>query len=75
MTRTNGAEIEHRFSYHAPSESKRVVHENVRMVYRQLAHEVSDTLPESREKSLALTALEESLMWANAAIARNDPTT
>ena len=33
-----------------------------------------DILPESREKSLAYTALEESLMWANAAIARNEIT-
>jgi len=69
------AEIEKRFSHHPPTGEKVHVHENVRMVYRQLAHEVSTVLPESREKSLAFTALEESLMWANAAIARNDPQT
>ena len=28
--------------------------------------------PESREKSLAFTKLEECIMWANAAIARNE---
>lgn len=28
--------------------------------------------PPSRERSLALTKLEESVMWANAAIARNE---
>jgi len=28
--------------------------------------------PESREQSLAITALEEAVMWANAAIARRE---
>lgn len=28
--------------------------------------------PDSREKSLALTHLEDAVMWANAAIARNE---
>jgi hypothetical protein len=42
-----------------------------RREYKELAHAMNDLLPESREKSLALTALEESLMWANACIARN----
>jgi hypothetical protein len=32
-----------------------------------------DRLPESREKSLALTTLQESMMWANAAVALHLP--
>jgi hypothetical protein len=71
----DGEEIEKRFNYHQPTGNKVAVHENVRSVYRQLAHDMVEALPDSREKSLAITALEESLMWANAAIARNDPTT
>jgi hypothetical protein len=32
---------------------------------------INDLCPESREKSLAITNLEQAVMWANAAIARN----
>lgn len=32
---------------------------------------INNLCPESREKSLAVTNLEESVMWANASIARN----
>lgn len=37
-----------------------------------LAETILSTCPESREKSLAFTKLEECVMWASAAIARND---
>lgn len=36
-----------------------------------LANYWDDSLPDSREKSLALTSLQEALMWANAAVACN----
>lgn len=42
-----------------------------RETFKNLATFVDDNLPESREKSMTLTKLEEALMWANAAIARN----
>jgi len=71
MGKIDADEIEKRFTHHPPTGEKVAVHENIRLIYRQLADEVSNTLGESREKSLAITALEESLMWANAAIARN----
>ena len=32
---------------------------------------INGTIPDSREKSLAMTNLEEALMWAIAAVARN----
>ena len=37
-----------------------------------MAEEIVKHTPPSREQSLALTALEECVMWANAAIARNE---
>lgn len=37
----------------------------------ELAHLIDKRCPNSREKSLALTNLEQAMMWANAAIQRN----
>lgn len=39
---------------------------------KQLAIRIVESTPPSREQALALTKLEECVMWANAAIARNE---
>lgn len=39
---------------------------------KELALLVDELCPEGREKSLAITKIEESVMWANAAIARGE---
>ncbi len=59
------------FAYHAPDEEKKRQHENIRAGCRQLTHLVDRSVPDSREKSLAITHLEEAMFWANAAIARS----
>lgn len=64
-------DVDQRFNHHAPTGGKQAMHEDVRAAYKILATIVVDIIPESREQSLAVTALEESLFWANAAIARN----
>ena len=65
-------DIENRFSYHAPSSDEvRNTHEIIRNRLRVLAHSLNGALPECREKSLAITHLEEAMMWANAAVARH----
>lgn len=64
-------DIHHRFTYHAPDGEKVQRHENVRRMCRTLALNLNDLLPEGREKSLAITHLEEVSMWANAALARS----
>lgn len=64
-------DIEHRFAFHAATTpEKRDEHTSVRQAHRQLADKLNEELPEGREKSLAVTKLEESMFWANAAIAR-----
>lgn len=64
-------DIDHRFNHHAPSLEKVDRHDRARAEVRLVAHAFQESLPEGREKSLALTKLEEAMFWANAAIARN----
>lgn len=65
-------DIENRFAFHAASrQEKRDEHTSARQGCRQLADRLNDLLPDGREKSTAITKLEEVMFWANAAIARN----
>lgn len=66
----DNTDLENRFNYHAPDEVKKRAHERVRTYLLQMAQEFNISLPEGREKSLAITKLEEAMFWANAAIAR-----
>lgn len=65
-------EIEKRFTYHAPKGDQQQRYEQLRAAARELAEVFNALCPESREKSLAFTALEEAIMWANASVARNE---
>jgi hypothetical protein len=66
------AELDRRFIHHVPNETRLPIHMAARHLFREFATEVNDLLPgESREKSLALTALEEASFWAHAHVARN----
>ena len=67
--------IEHlnkRFTYHAPKKNQPQKYENIRKNALAFAELLNEMCPDSREKSLAITALEEAVMWANASIARNE---
>ena len=67
-------DIDNRFSFHpVKSEADKVAHEQIREKLREIAHFVNVMVPEGREKSLAITHLEEAMMWANAGIARARP--
>ena len=64
-------DIANRFDFHpADTDVKRQAHETVRAECRQLVEFLNDALPDGREKSLAITKLEEVMFWSNAAIAR-----
>lgn len=62
-------EIATRFSFHPATEFTGPVHDEVRAEHRELAAWIEHMLPDCRERSLALTALQESMMWCNAAVA------
>lgn len=63
--------ITRNFTYHAPTDGQAVLYGEIRAKARELAEVIDGRCPDSREKSLAMTKLEESVMWANASIARN----
>lgn len=66
------ADIRHRFAFHpATDQEKRNDHTSARMACRQAADKINELCPDGREKSLAITKLEEAMFWANAAIARD----
>lgn len=60
------------YTYHAPKADQPKRYEQIRAKARELAELIGDACPDSREKSIANTKLEETVMWANAAIARNE---
>lgn len=68
----NNADLINRFEYHPPDSTRALAHEALRTLHFQLAARVLALTPEGREQSLAITKLEEAMMWANAAIARQE---
>jgi hypothetical protein len=65
-------ELRNRFTYHAPKDDQAVRYTVIRTEAFALAQLLDEQCPDSREKSLAITHLEEAVMWANASIARNE---
>lgn len=63
--------IENNFTYHEPQPGQPEKYEAIREKAKELAYLIDELVPDSREKSLAMTKLEECSMWANAGIARN----
>jgi hypothetical protein len=75
-TKMNGQEtqeyLDKAFTYHQPKDDQPDRYQKLRDEGRGLAFDIIHLCPASRETSLALTKLEECIMWANAAIARNE---
>lgn len=72
VVRTN-PQIEKAFTYRPPVGDQPLRYERLREDAKTFAYLIDRYCPESREKSLALTHVENAVMWANAAIARNVP--
>lgn len=64
--------LEVAFTYHKPKADQPERYEQLRAAALTLANQMTTLAPASRELSLALTNLEQAVMWANAAIARNE---
>lgn len=64
--------IENDYTYHAPDNDQRERYESIRAHAKDFAYLIEEFCPESRERSIAFTKLDECVMWANASIARNE---
>ena len=64
-------DIDNRFIYHAPKPGQPEIYQELRSKAKELAELMNKHCPESREKSLAITELENSVFWTNASIARH----
>jgi hypothetical protein len=64
--------IENNFTYHPPITGQQERYETIRNKAKELAYLIADMTPASREQAVAFTKIEESVFWANAAIARNE---
>jgi hypothetical protein len=61
-------EILDRFIYHAPDERQQQLLREVHQLVMRLAEFMVDELPDSRDRSLALTSLEDTRMRINKAV-------
>jgi hypothetical protein len=64
-------EVTKRFKFSQPNSDRAQLHKRVNGLTLALALELNEFIDDSREFSLAMTALEEVRSWGNAAIARN----
>lgn len=68
----NQKELDNIFTYHKPTGGQQLRYEDLRGLAKELAQMIEHHCPNSREKSLAITSLQQTIMWANAAIAINE---
>ena len=65
-------DLQNRFSYHAPKDDQPERYNTLRSHALAFAIEIKQLTPVGRQQALALTALEEVCMRANAAIAQGE---
>ena len=65
-------DVERNMTNHPPKDEETIqTYEDLRGGFKLLARHLDMVCPDSREKSLAITNLEQALMWAVASIARD----
>ena len=65
-------QLDNIFTYHAPKGDQQQRYVSLREEAKHFAKVINKFCPESREKSLALTAVQQATQWANASIAINE---
>jgi hypothetical protein len=72
LTDADMADMAKRFTYHPPKPDQPERYESIRGVAFMFAMGICQNVPAGRERALAITKLEEAVMWANAGIARGE---
>lgn len=72
MSQKDQERIINNFTYHASRPDQLDRYNILRAEASVLAEKICVNCPDSRERSLALTKLEEAIFWANASISRNE---
>jgi hypothetical protein len=65
-------QIDNSFTYHSPKGDQQERYVALRNAAKNLAIGFLEMVPPGREQSLAITKLEEAIMWANKGIACNE---
>ena len=65
--------IDKPYAYHKPSDDGLSRITQLREAYSSLQRVIEDVVPMSRQRSVAITELETSAMWAIKAVVFNDP--
>lgn len=65
--------IDKPYAYHKPTEDGFARITKLREAYSEVQRVIDDVCPPSRQKSVAITELETSAMWAIKAVVFNDP--
>jgi hypothetical protein len=63
--------IDNNFTCHTPNLRTIPLFETICKEGKEFVERIDKLCPESREKTIAIRKIEESVMWANASIARN----
>lgn len=73
LNQTVEAGIQRPYAYHKPSDDGLTKITKIRKAFSDLDLLIKELAPNSREKSVAITELEDSAMWAIKAVVLNDP--
>lgn len=68
----DAVDLDHRFTYHKPKPGQPEKYTALRDKAKELAIMVFEKCPDSQERNIAITKIEEAVMWANASIARRE---
>ena len=72
LTQDNLEQLDKMFTFYVASSEQAERYVEVRSAAKNLGQRILECAPHSRERSLAMTKLEEVIMWTNKAIAQED---
>lgn len=72
LTAAQEKDLERRYTYHPPTGDQGARHKAIKEAAREFAALVMVSTPGSQEQFFALSKIDEAMMWASAAIARNE---